>query len=145
MWFFFSDGMIHRHWGYVHTVLDRFLPRFKSCSGTVWTRINVPLRCKNCSEASSVWTEALSVIQFATLLLIWKDCLPKRGSVAISAPIKVFRLDSDRFHVPLSTAEWSSNVPEQKLLWKQRSQCDQKPYPVHSVRLSGSLCGTVWT
>ena len=28
-------------------------------------------------------------------LLISKDHLPKRGSVAISAPIKVFRLDSD--------------------------------------------------
>ena len=30
-------------------------------------------------------------------ILIWKDHLPKRGSVAISAPIKVFILDSDRF------------------------------------------------
>ena len=30
-------------------------------------------------------------------LLIWKDNLRNRGSVAISAPIKVFRLDSDRF------------------------------------------------
>ena len=30
-------------------------------------------------------------------LLIWKDHLPKRGSVAFSAPIKVFRLDSNRF------------------------------------------------
>ena len=30
-------------------------------------------------------------------LLISKDHLPKRGSVAISAPIKLFRLDSDRF------------------------------------------------
>ena len=30
-------------------------------------------------------------------LLIGKDYLPKRGSVAICAPIKVFRLDSDRF------------------------------------------------
>ena len=30
-------------------------------------------------------------------LLIWKDRLPKWGSVAISAPIKVFRLDSHRF------------------------------------------------
>ena len=29
-------------------------------------------------------------------LLIRKDYLPKRGSVAISASIKVFRLDSDR-------------------------------------------------
>ena len=27
---------------------------------------------------------------------IWKDHLPKRDSVAISAPIKVFTLDSDR-------------------------------------------------
>ena len=30
-------------------------------------------------------------------LLIRKDHLPKRGSIAISAPIKVFTLDSDRF------------------------------------------------
>ena len=29
-------------------------------------------------------------------LLIWKDHLPKRASVAISAPIEVFKLDSDR-------------------------------------------------
>ena len=50
-----------------HTVPDRFLLRFKNCSGTVWTRINVLLRCGNCSEAFPVWTEALSVIQFATL------------------------------------------------------------------------------
>ena len=53
--------------GYVHTEPDRFLLRFKSCSGTVWTRINILLRCKNCSEAFPVWTEALSVTQFATL------------------------------------------------------------------------------
>ena len=33
---------------------------------------------------------------FQRSLLICKDNLPKRGSVAISAPIKVFRLDSDR-------------------------------------------------
>ena len=30
-------------------------------------------------------------------ILILKHHLPKRGSVAISAPINVFRLDSDRF------------------------------------------------
>ena len=53
--------------GYVHTVPDRFLLRFKSCSGTVWTGINILLRCRNCSEAFPVWTEALSVMQFATL------------------------------------------------------------------------------
>ena len=44
--------------GNVHTVPDRFLLRFKSCSGTVWTRINFRLRCRNCSKA---------FIQFATL------------------------------------------------------------------------------
>ena len=44
-------------------------------------------------------------------LLISKDHLPMRGSVPISAPIKC----SIR-NVPLSSAEWSSSVPEQKLL-----------------------------
>ena len=53
--------------GYVHTVPDRFLLHFKRCSGTVWTRINVLLWCRNCSEAFPVWTQALSVIQFTTL------------------------------------------------------------------------------
>ena len=60
-------------------------------------------------------------------LLISKDHLPKRGSVAISAPIEVFRLDSDRFK-NLSDTERSTfnsradrTVPEQKLLRKQRS------------------------
>ena len=53
--------------GYVHTIPDRFLLRFKSCSGTVWTWLNVLLWCRNCSEAFPVWTEALSGMQFATL------------------------------------------------------------------------------
>ena len=67
-------------------------------------------------------------------LLICKDHLPKRGSVAISAPIKVFRLDSNRFKNLsdterwLSTTERSITVPEQKLLRKQRSWCEQKSY-----------------
>ena len=58
-------GRKERVLGYVHTVPDRFSLRCKSCSGTVWTRINVLLRCRKCSEAFPVWTEALSVIQFA--------------------------------------------------------------------------------
>ena len=60
-------------------------------------------------------------------LLISKDQLPVRGSVAISAPIKcsdltrtVSKTDPIR-NVPLSTGELSSFVPEQKLLRKQRS------------------------
>ena len=40
-------------------------------------------------------------------LLISKDHLPKRGSVAISAPMKVFTLDSDRFR-NLSNTERST-------------------------------------
>ena len=54
-------------YGDVHTVPDKFLLRCKSCSGTVWTGINILLRRRNCSEAFPVWTEALSVMQFATL------------------------------------------------------------------------------
>ena len=86
-------------------------------------------------------------------LLIWKDHLPIRGSVAISAPIKV--LDLTRavsktypiWNVPLPAAEQSCTVctvPEQKLLRKQHFLCEQKPYPVHFLQPSVSLSGTVW-
>ena len=44
----------------------------------MWTRINVLLRCRNCSEAFPVWTEALSVIQFATLPFDLKRSFTKR-------------------------------------------------------------------
>ena len=93
--------------GYVHTIPDRFLIHFKSCSGTVWTRINVLLWCRNCSEAFPVWTQDLSIIKFERSLLIWKDHLLVWGSIAISAPIKVFKLDSDCF-TNLSNTELST-------------------------------------
>ena len=60
-------------------------------------------------------------------LLIRRDRLPIRGSVAISAPIKVFRLDSDGFktypirNISLLIAKRSSTVPEQKRLRRERS------------------------
>ena len=82
-------------------------------------------------------------------LSISKDHLPVRGSVAISVPIKysdLTRTVSKTYpirNVPLSRAERSSSVPEQKLLRKQRSLCEQKPYPVHFLRRSISLSGTV--
>ena len=82
-------------------------------------------------------------------LLISKDYLPVRGSVAISASIKcshLIRTVSKIYaipNVPLSTTERSSSVPEQKLLRKQRSQCEQKPYLVHFLQRSVSLSGTV--
>ena len=81
-------------------------------------------------------------------LLISKDHLPVRGSVAISTPIKCShftRTISKTYpiqNVPLSTEERSSSVPGQKLLQKQRSKCEQKPYPVHFLQRSVSLSGT---
>ena len=99
------------HSGYVHTVPDRFLLHCKSCSGTVWTRINVLLRCRNCSEAFPVWTKAKPYPSYnlQRCLLIWKDYFPKRGSVAISALIKVFTLDSDRFRNLSDTERFTFN------------------------------------
>ena len=43
----------------------------------MWTRINVLLRSRNCSEAFPVWTQALSVIQFATLPFDFKRSFTK--------------------------------------------------------------------
>ena len=40
--------------GYVHTVPDRFLLRFKCCSDTVCTRINALFRSRDCSKAFPV-------------------------------------------------------------------------------------------
>ena len=63
--------------------------------GFVLRRINVVLWCRNCSQCEQ---EPYPSYNLHSFLLICKDYLPKRGSVAISAPIKVFTLDSDRFH-----------------------------------------------
>ena len=63
--------------GIPHTCCTRQL-HFKSCSGTVWTRIYVLLQCRNCSEAFPVWTESLTVIQFATLPFDLKRSFTKK-------------------------------------------------------------------
>ena len=128
--------------GYVHTVLDRFLLHFKSCSGTVWTRINNLLRCRNCSEAFPVWTEALSVMQFAKILFIWKDHLPKRGSVAISALIKVFRLASDRFK-HLSNTERSTFNSRAEQYCSGAETALKAAFLVWTEALSGTLSATL--
>ena len=73
-----------------------FLLLCKSCSGTVWTRINVLLWCRNCSEAFPVWTEALSVMQFATLPFDLKRSFSKTRFRCNFCSDKVFRLDPDR-------------------------------------------------
>ena len=81
-------------------------------------------------------------------LLISKDNLPKRGSVAISAPIKVFRLDSYRFK-NLSDTECSTfnSGAEQYCSGAENASkaafLNRSPYWVHFLRRSVSLAGTV--
>ena len=81
-------------------------------------------------------------------LLISKDHLPKRGSVAIFAPIQVFRLDLDNFK-NLSNTECSTfnRGAEQYCSGAENALraafwCEQKPYLVHFL-CSVSLSGTV--
>ena len=62
----------------------------------MWTGTNVLLRCRNCSEAFPVWTEALSVMQFATLPFHVKRSFTKTRFRCNFCSKKVFILDSDR-------------------------------------------------
>ena len=77
-------------------------------------------------------------------LLISKDHSAVQASTRFCCNFcsdKVIRLEwtvsktSPIRNVPLSTAERISSVSEQKLLRKQRSRCEQKPYPVLSSML----------
>ena len=111
---------------------------FCSVSEVAPVQCEQKLMCRNCFVAFPVWTEVLSVIQFATLLnflfeniinqyevplyvlLRWK-CSDLTRTVSKTCPIR---------NVPLSTAEQNSPFLEQELLRKQRSWCEQKPFPV---------------
>ena len=75
-------------------------------------------------------------------LLIWKDHLPKRGSVAISSPVKVFRLASDRFK-NLSDTERSTfnSVAEQYCSGAETAS--KAAFLVWTEALSGTLCETL--
>ena len=73
-------------------------------------------------------------------LLISKDHSPNRGSVAISAPIKVFRLDSDHFKNLSDTKRSTFNSGAVQYCSGAETA---KPYPVHFLRRSVSLSGTV--
>ena len=105
--------MNHLNWCSSHklyAIFTLYRIHFKYCSGTVWTRINVLLGCRNCSKAFPVWTEALSVIQFATLHFDLKR------SFTSTRFCRNFWSDKSVYpirNVPLSTAERSSTVPEQ--------------------------------
>ena len=60
-------------------------------------------------ERSQCKQTAYPLCNLQRSLLIWKNHLPKRDSVAISAPIKVFRLDSDRFKNLSDTERFTFN------------------------------------
>ena len=75
-------------------------------------------------------------------LLIWKDNLPKRGSVAISAPIKVFRLNSDRFK-NLSDTERSTFNSGAKQYCSGAETALKPAFLVWTEALSGTLSATL--
>ena len=122
-------------WGYVHTVPDRFLLRFKSCSDTVLQKL-----------FRSVPSVNRSPIRYACnlqrSLLIWKDYLPKWGFVAISAPIKVFRLDSDRFK-NLSDTERSTFNSGAEQYCSGAETASKAVFLVWTEALSGTLSATL--
>ena len=74
-------------------------------------------------------------------LLIWKDQLPKRDSVAISAPIKVFRLDSDRFK-NLSDTERSTFNSGAEQYCSGAETASKAAFLVWTEALSGILSAT---
>ena len=75
-------------------------------------------------------------------LLIWKDILPKRGSVAISAPIKVFRLDSDRLK-NLSDTERSTFNSGAEQYCSGAETASKAAFLVWTEALSGTLSATL--
>ena len=75
-------------------------------------------------------------------LLIWEDNLPIRGSVAISAPIKVFRLDSDRLK-NLSDTERSTFNSGAEQYCSGAETASKAAFLVWTEALSGTLSATL--
>ena len=74
-------------------------------------------------------------------LFIWKDNLPIRGSVAISAPIKVFRLDSDRLK-NLSDTERSTFNSGAEQYCSGAETASKAAFLMWTEALSGTLSAT---
>ena len=75
-------------------------------------------------------------------LLIWKDNLPIRGSVAISAAIKVFRLDTDRLK-NLSDTERSTFNSGAEQYCSRAETASKAAFLVWTEALSGALSATL--
>ena len=73
-------------------------------------------------------------------LLIWKDNLPKRGSVAISAPIKVFRLDSDRLKNLSDTERFHFQQRSGAVLFRSRNCFESSSPSVNRSPIRYTFC-----
>ena len=128
--------------GYVHRIVpDRFLLRCKSCSGTVWTRINVLLWCRNCSEAFPVWTEALSVIQFATLPFDLKRLFSKTRFRCNFCSDKSVHTWSGPFQKPIRYETFHFQQRSGAVLFRSRN-CFESSVLVRTEAISGTLSVT---
>ena len=76
-------------------------------------------------------------------LLISKDHLPKRGSVAISAPIKVFRLDSDCFKNLSGDTERSTFNSGAEQYCSGAENASRAAFLMLTEALSGTLSATL--
>ena len=91
-----NSTLLFRRLGYVHTVPDRFCSVSKVASVQCEQELMFCCGAEIVPKRSQCEQKPYPLCNLQRSLLIWKDNLPIRGSVAISAPIKVFRLDSDR-------------------------------------------------
>ena len=128
--------------GYVHTVPDRFLLRFKSYSGTVWTKINVLLRCRNCSEAFPVWTEVPSVTQFPTLSFDLKRSFTNTRFCCNFCSDKSVRTWLGPFQKPIDT-ERSIFNSEAEQYCSGAETASKAAFLVWTEALSGTLSATL--
>ena len=135
--------------------LSTFLWLCSHCTGICSVSKVAPVHCEqelmSCCGAeivpkrSQCEQQPYPLCNLQRFLLIWKDNLSKRGSVAISAPIKVFSLDSDRFKNLSDTKRSTFNSGAEQYCSKQKLLRKQHYYPIHFLRRSVSLGGTVWT
>ena len=105
--------------------------------------LNVLLCCRTCSSVPTM-NRTLFVIQFATLPFHLPNHLPKQSFLAISAPIKVFRLDSGRFK-NLSNTKLTLHFQQKKgaVLFRSRHCFKSSISTLNSEALSGTFSATL--
>ena len=95
---------------------------------------------RNCSEAFPVWTQALSVIQFATLPFDFKGSVTSTRFRCNFCSDKVFRLDSDRFKNLSDTERFNSRAEH---FCSGVETASKAAYLMWTEALSGTLSATL--